>query len=260
MQIKGDRERGSLATVIQRRFRGRRMRAMERMFNLQPGTHVIDIGGTPHNWSLIRTMPQISMVNLRGDIRKLNNIEMIRGDATALHFADSSFDLVYSNSVIEHVGDWSSIEAYATNVRRLAPCYYVQTPNRWFPVEPHCFGLFLHWFPLAIRRRLYRWLSLVGWSRRPSQDSIDRHLQSIRLLTARELRRLFPDATLIRERAWCFPFVAKSFILVRGAVLPARTAPFVAAFRDFAAGTRRAFAVVRRPVPSASPRVATGTK
>src|SRR5690606_10854808 len=143
------------------------------------------------------------------------------GDATALDFADGSFDLVYSNSVIEHVGDWPKIEAYARHVRRLASRYYVQTPNKWFPIEPHCFGLLLHWFPMPVRRRLYRWVSLAGWYNRPGRDAIERHLNGIRLLTARDVRRLFPDAVLLKERTWLFPFVAKSFILVRGAELGA---------------------------------------
>jgi hypothetical protein len=73
----------------------------------------------------------------------------------------------------------------------------------------------LHWFPMPIRRRLYRWFSLTGLTRRPSQAGIDSYLATINLLTESEVRRLFPDATLIKERVWFFPFIAKSFIAVR---------------------------------------------
>ena len=103
-------------------------------------------------------------------------------------------------------------------------------------------GLMLHWLPFALRRRVYRWLSLNGWLKRPTQAYIDDHLSGIRLLTKSEVRRLFPDATIIEERVWAFPFVAKSFIAVRGAdaaMLPAAASTPTPSRATAYASTRR---------------------
>lgn len=197
-------------------FRKKRMRAFERMFALDD-VRLLDIGGTPFNWSMIEARPRITMVNIKGEVGQRGNIDMRLGDATCLGFEDMSFDLVYSNSVIEHVGGPEKVRAFAAEVRRLAPAYYVQTPNKWFPIEPHCFGLILHWLPMPIRRRLYRWLSISGLRNKPNQAQIDRYLRGIDLLTRGRLRELFPDAEIIAERVWFFPFVPKSFVVVRRA-------------------------------------------
>ena len=66
--------------------------------------------------------------------------------------------------------------------------YFVQTPNRWFPVEPHALLPLVHWLPRRLGRRL--------WDLGVSTDPFDETL----LLDARELQELFPDATIVRER------------------------------------------------------------
>lgn len=206
--------------ALMRHFRRSRMRQFGQLFPLSEETRVLDIGGTRYNWTFLETRPRITMVNLDSEVGTFGNIEMRYGDATALAFPDGSFDLVYSNSVIEHVGDWNKMAAYATSVQRLAARYYVQTPNRWFPVETHSMGVLYHWLPLRLACKAYRWMSLQGWRLRPDQRTVADDLYSFRLLSRRELKRLFPDATIIAERTWLFPFVPKSFIVVRGASAP----------------------------------------
>ena len=72
--------------------------------------------------------------------------------------------------------------------------------------------LFLHWLPFRITRRLIRHFSLSGWLTRPSQVDVDRALRTLPLLDEREMRELFPDATIIKERLLG---IAKSLIAVR---------------------------------------------
>ncbi|HEX4060865.1 MAG TPA: UDP-N-acetylmuramoyl-tripeptide--D-alanyl-D-alanine ligase [Streptosporangiaceae bacterium] len=47
------------------------------------------------------------------------------------------YDLVFSNSLIEHVGGHERRERFADTVHQLSGAYWVQTPYRYFPVEPH---------------------------------------------------------------------------------------------------------------------------
>ena len=72
----------------------------------------------------------------------------ISRDATNLHeFGDASFDIAFSNSVIEHLSTFENQARMAAEVRRVARAYWVQTPNFWFPIEPHFLVPAWHWLP-----------------------------------------------------------------------------------------------------------------
>lgn len=178
---------------------------------------ILDIGGTSSFWEqrgwVGRQDVQLVLLNLRTEPSPYQNIEARGGDATDLsEFPDRAFDVVFSNSVIEHLATLERQTAMASEVRRLAPLYWVQTPNFWFPVEPHFLTPAWHWLPTRLRVALLRrrqW----GW-RGPCPDPDDAKalVNEIRLMRRRELERLFPDATLREERIG--PLV-KSFVAVR---------------------------------------------
>ena len=134
------------------------------------------------------------------------------GDACNLsEFPDNSFTIVHSNSVIEHVGHWSQMSAMAGEVRRLAPHYFVQTPNFWFPYEPHYRRLFMHWYPESLRAaRILR--RPQGFMVADTYAEAMTEVQNINLLTKRQMTELFPDAVLRRERIGPF---TKSLIAIR---------------------------------------------
>lgn len=193
-------------------FRRGRMREFERAFELTGDTRIIDVGGTEPNWHFIGAKPHVLLVNITGEVFTRGKIVAELGDGTDLRYPDGSFDIAYSNSVVEHLYTFDKQRAFAREIARLAPNYYVQTPNKWFPVEPHILCPFIHWLPVPIYRRLVRWLSLWGWMARPNQAEIDAKLDEIKLLTEGQLRALFPDGELVRER---FLGMTKSLIVMR---------------------------------------------
>jgi hypothetical protein len=191
---------------FQHYFRTRRMREFVELFQPSSSTRIIDIGGTAYNWTLISEEPVVVLVN------RDPGVEAVPGDGRQLAYGDGAFDIAYSNSVIEHVGEARDREAFAAELRRVAPRYYVQTPNRWFIVEPHLIAVGIHYLPRAVLRRIVRWCSVWGWVERPSQPRIDEVLASIHLLDRRELQALFPDAE-IRAEKWLG--MTKSLIAIR---------------------------------------------
>jgi methyltransferase family protein len=191
---------------------------VEQELEQRPGpVRILDIGGTNSFWDKRgwagRKDVEVVLVNLEAEQREHANIDPCAGDATDLReFADGSFDIVFSNSVIEHLQTYDRQAAMAAEVRRLAPVYWIQTPNFWFPVEPHFLTPAWHWLPVRVRVALLRrrrW----GWRGPCPEPGQARALvREIRLMRRAELRRLFPDSTLAPERIG--PLV-KSYVAVR---------------------------------------------
>lgn len=185
---------------------------------------ILDIGGTTAFWEMHgwagRSDVRITLLNLRAEAQRHANIDSVAGDATHLAgYGDGSFTVAFSNSTIEHLFTLENQRRMAAEVRRVGRAYWVQTPNFWFPIEPHfqCPGW--QWLPVSVRIWLIQ-RRRFGW-RGPCADreSARRAIEEIRLLTRRGMRELFPDATLRAER---FLGMVKSWIAIRGASSPAQ--------------------------------------
>jgi SAM-dependent methyltransferase len=111
-------------------------------------------------------------------------IPYVRGDACALPFEDGAFDIVFSNAVIEHVGDRDRQRAFVSEALRVGGRVFVTTPNRWFPVELHTRLPLVHLLPERLAHRAYR---LAG-----KEWAIEN-----RLLGPSELASLFPGPVRI---------------------------------------------------------------
>lgn len=190
-------------------------------FGITAETRVLDIGGTPDCWRLLPVAPRVTLLNTPRARADLAGAESwVAGDGRALPFRDGAFDVVFSNSVIEHVGDAASQRRFAAEVARVGRAYWVQTPNRWFPVEQHLLTPFLHWLPQRWQRplmpRLNLWRLLVRVSPDRRQYYIEHYLGEIRLLSAGGLQQLFPDGQVLRERFFGW---TKSLVAVRRAGL-----------------------------------------
>lgn len=190
-------------------FRRERMRLLTRSLCVSDGTRVLDVGGTPLNWGLLDCAPRVTVLNLHeGDVV---------ADGRHLPFRDRGFDLVFSNSTIEHVGTLADQRAFAAEVARVGASYFVQTPNHYFPLEPHLLTPGVQFLPQRARLRLARNFTVWGWFVRPSPETVQDRVGRIRLLRERELHALFPGARLHRER-WCG--MTKSLIAIGGEPLP----------------------------------------
>ncbi len=151
-----------------------------------PGERVLDVGSG--ETGLAGLEPDLDVTGTDRVDRPGYPGPFLRADGRELPFSDREFDVAYSNSVIEHVVEPADRRALAGEVARVAGRYFVQTPNRWFPVEPHALLPLVHWLPRRLGRRL--------WGLGVSDDPFDETL----LLGARELSELFPEATIVRER------------------------------------------------------------
>ncbi|GAC1503792.1 MAG: hypothetical protein NVS2B12_15460 [Ktedonobacteraceae bacterium] len=136
------------------------------------------------------------------------------GDGRAMsEFAEQRFDVVFSNSVIEHAGTYQQQQQMAREIQRVGRRYCVQTPNRYFPIEPHVLWPGFQFLPpgwqiFILTHSRSPW----GW-RIVDRQEAERYIRGIRLLNERELRTLFPGAHLYREK---FLGLTKSFLVYKG--------------------------------------------
>ncbi|VGO12171.1 hypothetical protein PDESU_00722 [Pontiella desulfatans] len=207
-------------------MRKRRMRFLDDVISASNGKplSIADLGGTLSFWEMnlehlaeegrIGKIDVFNLESSSGRVLRIGDVEIreFNADVTdLLEIGKTEYDIAFSNSVIEHVGNLHSQSLFAKEIRRISRRYIMQTPNRRFPIEPHFYVPFFPYIPLGIRSWLHQRFKL-GWlmaESDPLQARID--CDQIRLLTRRELELLFDDAQIHVE--WICGF-AKSYILV----------------------------------------------
>jgi hypothetical protein len=166
---------------------------------ITPETRVLDVGGSMPIWEGVPFLPKVTIVNLEQHHAIPETFDFIKADARNLPVESNSFDVCFSNSLIEHLWTWEDQQRAAKEIRRVARRYFVQTPNFWFPIEPHFLAPCFHWLPLSLRKELalITPTQLMGhWG----VADLMRLVHELRLLTAAELQTLFPEAHILRER------------------------------------------------------------
>ena len=205
---------GSLAA----RARTARWEEFLRRFPDLSSMRVLDLGGWPQEWVARPVRPaQVVTVNLE-DLPPVPESEpwlvSLYGDACELpdSIRSERFDLVYSNSVLEHVGGHARRLAFAENVHSAADHHWVQTPYRYFPIEPHWVFPAFQFLPMRTRVAVSR-----RWPIGPSPHTADPDVAFVdvswvELLGITEMRAYFPDSTIWRER---FAGLTKSIVATR---------------------------------------------
>ncbi|MDQ2776810.1 MAG: class I SAM-dependent methyltransferase [Acidobacteriota bacterium] len=195
------------------------MALLEKTFSITEQTRVLDVGGSPDIWAFATVQPQLTILNFPTALLRGNApVQLVAGDGCQLPFKNTAFDLVFSNSVIEHVGSGINQQRFAEEIARVARSYWVQTPNRGFPFEQHMMLPFVHQLPKRWQRpvveRITGWELIVRPSKEVRKYYVNHFLNELKLLSAPELSTLFPDAKIVSERTFGIP---KSLIAVRRA-------------------------------------------
>jgi SAM-dependent methyltransferase len=205
------------STSLAHRMRARRFRLLTSLLESTPRPlRLLDVGGHARFWEMMGGPPDgisVTLINVASS-REVEGYVNVEGDARNMaQFGEAEFDVVFSNSVIEHVGTWDDQVCAAREIRRVGRRYFVQTPNRNFPVEPHFLFPGFQFLPVGVRAHLHARFRL-GWMA-PARDyaSARRSVSQIRLLTRGEMRTLFPDGHIYTER---LAGLAKSFVAYGG--------------------------------------------
>ena len=214
-KLADNRDPGSLASRLRRQ---RLAWFAELLEGLDEPVSVLDVGGSLAFWKTTgaKVLPRCRITLLNLTLQSEDpaaGVTAMVGDGRCIQgIADRSYTLCFSNSVIEHAGTLADQHAMANEIGRVARGYFVQTPYRHFPIEPHFLFPGWQYLPLVVRTQLWRRFHLGWMGRQPDAATARALAEKIRLLDRRTMRALFPDGSLREERLG--PFI-KSLVAVR---------------------------------------------
>ncbi|MEM6448889.1 MAG: methyltransferase domain-containing protein [Cyanobacteria bacterium P01_D01_bin.105] len=201
-------------------FRRQRLAEFLKAFPNLENYSVLDVGGRPFIWDLLKQEFNVAPKSLvllntpsEGMLPESPDYTVMIADGRELPYEDKCFDLVFSNSVIEHVGNLEEMAQFAKECARVGREIYIQTPNRWFPLEAHFGAAFIHWLPRAWYRKL-SFLSLrylFSYKNPDEKRYFYQEFDTTLLVSKRQLQGFFPDKKILSERV---VGIAKSLIVV----------------------------------------------
>lgn len=197
----------ALKTSFNQKFREKRFKTfLELLSKVDSGNpiKILDVGGLEVYWNSMNFIGynnvHITLLNLEEVPTKGVNFKSMKGDATNLSmFADKEFDIVFSNSVIEHLFTYENQQKMANEARRVGKYYYVQTPNYYFPFEPHWLFPFFQYFPFQLKLFLTMNFNLGHYKKITDKSLATNIVKEVTLLTEKEMKKLFPEGKLYRE-------------------------------------------------------------
>ncbi|RPI17616.1 MAG: class I SAM-dependent methyltransferase [Ignavibacteriae bacterium] len=201
INLANNENKNSLASKLRRK---RFKKFLEFVNKFEKPVSILDVGGTYNFWkNMNMNMDGIRITIGNIDINPVADVkfEFINCDARDMKcLKDKEFDIVFSNSVIEHAGSFEESKKMANEIRRVGKSYFVQTPYYHFPIEPHFLFPFFQYLPLSLKIFLIRNFNL-GWFQKIKDYNEAKALaQSINLLSIKQMKLLFPDSKVIKER------------------------------------------------------------
>ena len=194
------------------RFRQNRLEEFKRRFPDLADMRVLDLGGTTVSWRVFGLRPgSVTVVNLNQDMGPYEPwMEVVQGDACAGGFG--KYDLVFSNSLMEHLGGHARRQQFANVVQESAPSWWVQTPYRYFPIEPHWIFPGFQFLPFRARVLVCQhWNTLHMPACKDAAEAAEL-VASTELISATEMRSYFPASEIWFERIAGIP---KSMVAIQ---------------------------------------------
>lgn len=187
--------------------RAARWELFGRLFPNIEQMRIIDLGGTTEAWLRAPYRPaHVVVMNLFEPGDQCEDwLIPHTGDACAARASletaglSTDYDLVFSNSLLEHVGGHANRLAVAQEVHALAPRHWVQTPYRYFPIEPHWLFPGMQLLPIAARGQIAAHWPLAH-TMPDSSESAFSGVQWTELVGIAEMRTYFPGSVIHRER------------------------------------------------------------
>lgn len=185
-------------------FRMRRFQHFKTLLDsVERPLRILDVGGSEYYWKSMAFSDneiEITLLNLTLRNVKKSNFLSVVGDATNLaQYKDNEYDLVFSNSVIEHLSTWENQIKMANEIRRVGKRFYIQTPNYYFPIEPHWWFPFFQFLPYNVKVFLTTNVTLGHQEKTGDKQKAMERVNEIRLLTRKEMQYLFPEAQIYNE-------------------------------------------------------------
>ena len=196
-----------LAKPVHKNLRGRKVDLFLHLVGgASVGDKLLDVGGGPgiegEFLRLYANFGEVVVANRqeqRFEVPDGLQVQLIRADGRDLPFESQSFDWVFSNAVIEHVGSWEDQIRFANEIRRVSSKgYFVTTPNKFFPIEPHTLLPFYQFLPARIQQRAV-----------PYSAGYLRQYEVIHLLSTKQMQELFPEARVL---SLGFPILGNSLV------------------------------------------------
>jgi 2-polyprenyl-3-methyl-5-hydroxy-6-metoxy-1,4-benzoquinol methylase len=203
--------------------RKRKIDLFHKTFQLNEKTKILEIGSEinfngirglqlidTYQWKKNITASNISPEHINNIKKHYPEINAVVADASALPWPDKSFDIVFSNAVIEHMGDYAVQKKVAQEIMRVGKSWFITTPNRWFPYEFHMRLPFVTWAPGTLYRQIGTILSYNHDLHKYTQGI---RYDDLRLMTRRELKKCFPGSKVMKQRV---TFMPETILVVGG--------------------------------------------
>ena len=203
---------GANPNSVSAKARGKRWAELMRRFPELDQMKILDLGGRPQFWRDAPVKPAavttVNIVDLPADEPWITTLV---ADACAERWTHGTFDLVISNSLLEHLGGVARRAQFASVVHQASNRWWIQTPYRYFPVEPHWFFPGFQFLPLPVRIKITQHWPM-GYRRARDYATAYDHVQEVELVTITEMKRLFPEGEIWKER---MAGLVKSLVAVR---------------------------------------------
>lgn len=191
---------------LSRKSRERKFALFNAIFKPQAEDRILDIGASgrtfpPYTFEDFYPYPEqiigggIALEDVKAAKRIYPRSQYVTFDGCDLPFSDKSFEIVFSNAVLEHVVGAGRQEKFARELMRVGKSWFVTTPNYWYPFESHSYLLFYQFLSPRLQQRYQQLFGKLA----------DGRAQDVELLSATRLQRLFPSSSIARLRVTFWP-------------------------------------------------------